>query len=272
VQPYPFTTQSLYAGHTYYKNIKWQVIDTPGILDRPLEERNTIEMQAITALAHLEACIVFFIDISEMCSYSIEEQIKLFSSIKPLFKNKPLILILNKTDIKPYKDLSDNDKNILETLAKELNTYMIQMSNITGDGVADVKSAACEILLDFRQAENTKLGKNKATKDLTGMDKVYIAQPKMIRDNRKRLPNIPVTVNLERQQREKETLFKNKNLTEEEKQKLEEKYLKEGDIDQLEKKITHNPVREKMEQMGGNGIFYVPDREHFQLKKSRMER
>lgn len=67
VQPYPFTTQSLYAGHTFYKNVKWQVIDTPGILDRPLEERNTIEMQAITALAHLDACIIYFVDISENC-------------------------------------------------------------------------------------------------------------------------------------------------------------------------------------------------------------
>ena len=34
-------------GHVDYKYIPWQVIDTPGILDRPLEERNTIEMQAI---------------------------------------------------------------------------------------------------------------------------------------------------------------------------------------------------------------------------------
>jgi len=55
VQPYPFTTQSLFIGHTdhnyvrYYhifisKIIRWQVIDSPGILDHTLEERNTIEM------------------------------------------------------------------------------------------------------------------------------------------------------------------------------------------------------------------------------------
>ena len=50
VQPYAFTTKSLYVGHTDYKYLRWQIIDTPGILDHPLEDRNTIEMQAITAL------------------------------------------------------------------------------------------------------------------------------------------------------------------------------------------------------------------------------
>lgn len=42
VEPYPFTTQALYVGHTEYKNLKFQVIDSPGILDHPLEQMNTI--------------------------------------------------------------------------------------------------------------------------------------------------------------------------------------------------------------------------------------
>ena len=45
VQPYAFTTKSLFVGHMDYKYLRWQVIDTPGILDHSLEERNTIEMQ-----------------------------------------------------------------------------------------------------------------------------------------------------------------------------------------------------------------------------------
>lgn len=54
VQPYAFTTKSLFIGHTDYKYLRWQVIDTPGILDRPLEERNTIEMQVrCSALAFM---------------------------------------------------------------------------------------------------------------------------------------------------------------------------------------------------------------------------
>ena len=53
--------------------------DTPGILDRPLEERNTIEMQAITALAHLDACIIYFVDISENCGKDFNNYFLIFS-------------------------------------------------------------------------------------------------------------------------------------------------------------------------------------------------
>ena len=75
VQPYAFTTKSLFVGHLDYKYLRWQVIDTPGILDHPLEEMNTIEMQSITALAHLKSCILYFMDPSEQCGYSIEAQV-----------------------------------------------------------------------------------------------------------------------------------------------------------------------------------------------------
>ena len=88
VQPYAFTTKSLYVGHMDYKYLNWQVIDTPGILDHELEERNAIEWQSVTALAHLKAAIVYIIDISEQCGTPIQTQIDLFMKIKPLFANK----------------------------------------------------------------------------------------------------------------------------------------------------------------------------------------
>ena len=76
VHNYPFTTKSIFCGHTDYRYLRWQVLDTPGILDHPLEDRNVIEMQAITALAHLRAAVLYFLDISETCGYSIEQQVR----------------------------------------------------------------------------------------------------------------------------------------------------------------------------------------------------
>lgn len=71
-----------------------QVVDTPGILDHPLEERNTIEMQAITALAHLRAAVLYVMDASEQCGHTLQEQLELFSNIRPLFANKVGRLLL----------------------------------------------------------------------------------------------------------------------------------------------------------------------------------
>lgn len=131
-------------------------MDTPGILDHPLDERNTIEMQSITALAHLNACILFFIDISETCGWSIEQQMSLYKSIKPLFQGKPVVLVLTKIDLIKYSSLAAEAKQKIEALAKENNAYLIQMSNVSGDGISDVKQKACEILLDHRLTQKAK--------------------------------------------------------------------------------------------------------------------
>merc|ERR1712141_155908 len=119
VQPYAFTTKSLFVGHADHKYLRWQVIDTPGILDHPLEERNTIEMQAVTALAHLRAAVLYVIDPSEQCGHTLEAQKSLFDNIRPLFANKPLILVANKSDI--WNDtLSEEKMPILNEFKKDM--------------------------------------------------------------------------------------------------------------------------------------------------------
>lgn len=91
---YPFTTQDLNLGYDAEGN---QFIDTPGLLDRPLSERNTIEQHAILALKHVATLIVFIIDPTETCGYSIKEQENILTEIKTLF-NQPLVLVSNKAD------------------------------------------------------------------------------------------------------------------------------------------------------------------------------
>ncbi len=52
--------------------------------------------QSITALAHLRAACIYMVDISEQCGYTIAQQAALFHSIKPLFSNKPILIVCNK--------------------------------------------------------------------------------------------------------------------------------------------------------------------------------
>lgn len=139
VQPYAFTTKSLYVGHLDYKYLRWQVIDTPGILDQPLEQRNTIEMQAVTALAHLKAAVLFVMDISEQCDHTLEEQVQLFESIRPLFANKPVFVGLNKIDILRVDDLSAEKQQLMKTL-EENGVPVVPMSTVSEEGVMELRN------------------------------------------------------------------------------------------------------------------------------------
>ncbi|NIU67002.1 MAG: GTP-binding protein, partial [Actinobacteria bacterium] len=51
VAEYPFTTTGVQIGHVERDRIRYQLVDTPGLLDRPPAERNAIERQAASALA-----------------------------------------------------------------------------------------------------------------------------------------------------------------------------------------------------------------------------
>ena len=184
VQPYAFTTKSLFVGHMDYRYLRWQVVDTPGILDHSLEERNTIEMQAITALAHLRSAVLYVMDISEQCGRSIEEQVELFNNIKPLFTNKPLIIALNKIDIVSPDELRDDAKGLLAKFEEE-GVTVLPMSTVTEEGVIDIKTRACDLLL--AQRVEVKLKSRKMPEII---NRLHLATPTP-RDNVERPPFIP---------------------------------------------------------------------------------
>ncbi len=105
---YPFTTKQIYIGHMKrterFIETKFQIIDTPGLLDRKIDKRNDIEKQAIAALKYLSDIIVFVIDPSETCGYSYKEQKKLLSDLKQMFEKSIFIIVENKSDIKKTKE------------------------------------------------------------------------------------------------------------------------------------------------------------------------
>eukprot|EP01080_Neovahlkampfia_damariscottae_P010466 gene10466-2988_t len=189
VQPYAFTTKSIFVGHTDYKYLKWQILDTPGILDHPLENRNTIEMQSITALAHLRACVLFMIDLSEHCGYSIKQQIDLFKNIKPLFVGKPLLIVATKSDIKKFNKLTKENQELVNSILVD-GTEMVSLSNITEDGISDVKAKACDKLLEHRVESKLSKGSDKVDNILS---RIHLSQPEK-RDEKERPSFIPQSV------------------------------------------------------------------------------
>ncbi|UYV63166.1 GTPBP4 [Cordylochernes scorpioides] len=188
VQPYAFTTKSLYVGHTNYNYLKFQVIDTPGLLDHALDERNNIEMLAITALTYINAAIVYVVDVSEECSETLESQYQLFNTIRPIFSSRPVVVALNKIDVQPVDSLSPEKKAILEKFS-EGGVQLVPMCAKEGDsGCSEVRNVACDKILDIsveRKLKERKMG------DI--MSNITIVQPE-IRDNKARPPCIPTKV------------------------------------------------------------------------------
>jgi nucleolar GTP-binding protein len=103
IAQYPFTTKEISVGHLQRKKgfliEQFQLIDTPGLLDRPMEKRNHIELLAIAALNHLADIIVFMFDSTETCGYTLRDQKNLLEEIGKLFTNVPFVLVENKQDM-----------------------------------------------------------------------------------------------------------------------------------------------------------------------------
>ncbi|KAL7270972.1 Nucleolar GTP-binding protein 1 [Rhizina undulata] len=179
VQPYAFTTKSLFVGHFDYKYLRFQAIDTPGILDHPLEEMNTIEMQSITAIAHLRSAVLYFVDLSEQCGYTVEAQVKLFHSIKPLFANKIVFLVVNKIDAMQPEDLDPERQAMLQTILKSGEVEMLRLSCHTEEGVMDVRNTACERLLASRVEQKLKnaMGSAAGKEAQDILNRIHVARP-----------------------------------------------------------------------------------------------
>lgn len=108
INSYPFTTKELVIGHRKRNQFESvQLMDTPGLLDRPLAERNAIEMRSILALKYLTDIIVFLYDPSVQSPLSLEQQLNLLEEIRVQFEDIPIICYINKQDTLTKKELAE---------------------------------------------------------------------------------------------------------------------------------------------------------------------
>lgn len=134
IASYPFTTKGVIVGHRNAERRKRiQFIDTPGLLDRTDDERNAIEKQALNALVYVADLVLFVIDASEHCGYSVEAQEKLREEIAGIVM-VPMLTVVNKADIKKTED-------------------RFNMSTVTGEGVEDVLAELLRLRAELMQDE-----------------------------------------------------------------------------------------------------------------------
>ena len=129
IAPYPFTTKSIKLGYFKLKYEKVQVIDTPGLLDRPMEKRNPIERKAVIAIRHLANAIVFVLDPTTYSGYKLQEQLNLLKEIRGAFEKIPLIAAINKADLANAQEIEDAKKCIREIGINEIV--------LCGEGIAN---------------------------------------------------------------------------------------------------------------------------------------
>ena len=133
IAPYPFTTKGIIVGHIDDEWRKYQIIDTPGLLDREFSERNDIELQAILALKYLTHVMLVVLDPSETCGYTMEKQTKLLESLQKGFEGVPIIIAESKNDV-----------------FKSGNTDRINFSAKTGDNMETLRTAVITELRKIR--------------------------------------------------------------------------------------------------------------------------
>lgn len=125
VASYPFTTKGIIVGHRVMGREKIQFVDTPGILDRPAEERNQIERQALSAMMNVASVVLFILDPSEHCGYPIEVQLHLLEEVKGMVA-VPFIVVANKSDLvapEGYQTMSTADGTGVEEVLDEILTH-----------------------------------------------------------------------------------------------------------------------------------------------------
>lgn len=141
IRPIPFTTQRIQLGYYLigWRNI--QVIDTPGLLDRPLEKRNPAELKAIGAIKHLSNLVIFMLDPTTRSGFQLDDQLRLLRQIRKSFA-APILVTINKTDIASSEEI----QAAMCALRDEF--HLIEISCSQGEGLQKLRGLISSYLIE----------------------------------------------------------------------------------------------------------------------------
>ena len=117
-------------------------MDTPGLLDRPEEERNEMERLTFASLAHLPTAVIFVIDVSGMSGRlsTLEAQLNVRNYLKSRFPKRPWLDVVSKADL----EMSDE-------IRASLPENILPVSVQSGHNIEVLKERLEGMLLDLRE-------------------------------------------------------------------------------------------------------------------------
>jgi nucleolar GTP-binding protein len=147
VAPYPFTTQELIVGYFDRNRTTYQIVDTPGLLDRPFEDRNQIEKKAVLALSLLTDLCIFIIDPTEHCGYAMEPQLNLLESLIGSAPEMRFIICISKIDLPLPEGVTLEPIDALVQRHESRVIEYLTFSGETGEGIDEVVQTVVDSLM-----------------------------------------------------------------------------------------------------------------------------
>lgn len=138
--------QEVITGKYAYSQL-CQIMDSPGLLVRPDEERNEMEALTLAAMQHLPTAVMYVMDLSgqagEKCS-SVKDQLQLRREVRARFPRRPWIDVVSKVDL-------GIDQEALQELEEILDgTPYIRLSIHQNEGVQELKQEVLRMLCEVR--------------------------------------------------------------------------------------------------------------------------
>ena len=143
IRPIPFTTKTIQIGHLESRFRRIQILDTPGLLDRPPEERNPMERKALEAIEHLSDLVLYVIDPTTLSGFTLEDQIGLLGQLQELF-SKPIWVVVNKTDVATPEQIL----GVQSRLGDQLPLFKVSCESL--QGIQELKDRLSSYLIEKR--------------------------------------------------------------------------------------------------------------------------
>lgn len=156
VNNYPFTTRGVTIGHILDEETKnrFQVMDTPGLLDRAIEDRNEMEKLTFASLAHLPTAVIFVIDPSGLAGEqsNLQAQLNVREYLRSRFPRRPWLDVMSKSDL-----------DIPASVLSQMPEGYLPVSVTSGENVEELKQRIEAMLVTDLRQMLAEIEKMKAT-------------------------------------------------------------------------------------------------------------